>query len=153
MAREKGRQHDLEVAKYKRETYLANNTVAEELVGKISHMQEEHENELRSMGEQTNLFMHDVTRNSASMDAKYQEEKRNMQEQFAQILCFLQRKTGRYRKDPGKVVYQRQQDLCTSRNSRNAREEDERKSGHTAGFSNSRAPGTSCSRNRLSFLL
>ena len=67
-AREKGRQHDLEVAEYKRKIDLANNTVGDELAEKMLLTQEEHANELRSMREQTNVTMHSVIRNNASMD-------------------------------------------------------------------------------------
>ena len=49
-AREKGRQHDLQVSEYKRKVELANNTVGDELDEKMSPMQKEHTNELRSMG-------------------------------------------------------------------------------------------------------
>ena len=51
-AREKGRQHGLQVADYKRKADLANNTVGDELAEKPLPMQEEHANELRSMREQ-----------------------------------------------------------------------------------------------------
>ena len=89
-AREKGRQHDLEVAEYKRKICLANNTVGDELAEKMLLMQEEHANELRPMSEQTNVTMHDVIRNNASMDAKHQEEKQSMQTHFAQLSRSMQ---------------------------------------------------------------
>ena len=72
-AREKSRQHDLQVAEYKRKVELANNTVGDELAEKMLLTQEEHANALRSMREQTNVTMHDVVRNSASMDAEHRE--------------------------------------------------------------------------------
>ena len=48
-AREKGRQHDLQVAEYKRKVDLANHTVGDELAEKMLPMQEEHANALRSI--------------------------------------------------------------------------------------------------------
>ena len=84
-AREKGRQHDLQVAERKRKIDLASNTVGDELAEKMLPMQEEHANELRPMGEQTNVTMHDVIRNSASIDAGHKEEKQRMQTHFAQL--------------------------------------------------------------------
>ena len=83
-AREKGRQHGLQVAEYKRKIDLANNAVGDGLAEKMSLMQEEHANELRSMMEQTNATMHDVIRDNASMDAEHQEKQR-MQTYFAQV--------------------------------------------------------------------
>ena len=84
-AREQGRQHDLQVAEYKRKAEVANNTVGDELAEKMLLMQEEHANELRPMGEQTNVTMHDVIRDSASMDAEHKEEKQRMQAHFAKL--------------------------------------------------------------------
>lgn len=37
------------------------------------------------MGSQTNVTMHDVIRNSASMDAEHKEEKQRMQTHFAEL--------------------------------------------------------------------
>ena len=82
---EKGRQHDLQVAEHKRNIGLASNTVGDELAEKMSQMQEEHTTELQSRREQTNVTMHDVIRNNASMDAKHQEEKQSMQAHVAQL--------------------------------------------------------------------
>ena len=61
-AREKGRQHDLQIAEYKRKIDLAIHTVGDEMAEKMLLMQEEHENELRPMREQTDVTMHDVIR-------------------------------------------------------------------------------------------
>ena len=84
-AREKGRQHDLEVAECRRKVDLANNTVGDELAEKTLPMQEEHANALRSMREQTHVSMHDVIRIDASMDAEHKEEKQRMQARFAEL--------------------------------------------------------------------
>ena len=48
-------------------------------------MQEERATELQPMRVQTQVTTHDVIRNSASMDAKHQEEKQSMQAHFAQL--------------------------------------------------------------------
>ena len=76
-AREKGRQHDLQVAEYKRKIDLANNTVDDELAEKMLLMHEEQASELRSMREQANVTMNDVIRSSASMDAEHKEDTTN----------------------------------------------------------------------------
>ena len=48
-AREKGRQHDLQVAEYKRKVELANNTVGDELAESMLQMQVERVTELQSI--------------------------------------------------------------------------------------------------------
>ena len=73
----------MQIAGYKRKVELANNAVGDVLAGKMLLMQEEHANELRSMGKETNATMHDAVRNKASMDAQHLEEKQSMQAQFA----------------------------------------------------------------------
>ena len=73
-AREKGRQHELQIAEYKRKIELANNTVGDELAEKMLPMQEEHAKELRSIREETNATMHDAIRNNAAMDAKHRKK-------------------------------------------------------------------------------
>ena len=85
MQEKNGRQHGLQVAEYKRKIEWANNTVGKELAEKVLLMREEHANELRSVGEQTNVTMHDVIRNNASMDAEHKEGKQIMQAHFAQL--------------------------------------------------------------------
>ena len=111
-AREKGRQHDLQVAEYKRKIDLASNTVGDELAEKMLPMQEEHANELRPMREQTNVTMHDVIRNNASIDAKHKGEKQRMQAHFAQLFRNAQeKKTNRNRENQRQVASQRQRNL------------------------------------------
>ena len=70
-AREQGRQRDLQIAEYKRKVELANNAVGDEVAEKMLFMQEAHANASRSMREQTNVTVHDVVRNNASMDAEH----------------------------------------------------------------------------------
>ena len=82
-AREKGRQHELQIAEYKRKVELANNTVGDELAEKMLPKQEEHTKELQSIREETNATMHDAVRNSAAMGAQHLEEKQSMQAHFA----------------------------------------------------------------------
>ena len=87
---------------------------------------QEHANELRSMREQTDVTMHDVIRNNASMDAEHKEEKQIMQTHFAQLSRNVQEeKTHRNRENKRQVASQRQRNLCTSRNSRQIRQDDE----------------------------
>ena len=78
-AREMGRQHELQIAEYKRKVELANNTVGDELAEKMLPMQEEHAKELRPIREETNATIHDAIRNNAAMDAKHLGEKQSLQ--------------------------------------------------------------------------
>ena len=78
-ARDRDRQHGLQVADCKRKIDLANHTVGDELAEKMLLMQEEHANELRPMREHTNVTMHDVIKNNASMDAEHKDEMQRMQ--------------------------------------------------------------------------
>ena len=112
----------MQVAEYKRKIDLANNTVGDDLAEKMLLMQKEHTIELRSMREQTNVTMHDVIRNNASMDAEHKEEKQRMQAHFEQLSRNAQEeKTNRNRENKRQVARQRQRNLCTSRNSRKIR--------------------------------
>ena len=85
-AREKCRQHDLQVAEYKHKIDLTSNAVGDDLAEKMLLMQEEHANKLRSVGEQANETTRDVIRNNASMDVEHKEVKQIMQAHFAQLL-------------------------------------------------------------------
>ena len=84
-AREKGRQHDSQVAEYKRKVYLTNNTVGDELAEKRLLTQDERANELRSMREPRDVTTHDAIKNNASMGAGHKEEKQRMQAHLAQL--------------------------------------------------------------------
>ena len=84
-ARDRGRQHDLQIAEYKRKVELANKAVGDELAEKMLPMQEEHAKELRSIREEANITIHDAIRSNAAMDAKHLEDKRSLQAHFAEV--------------------------------------------------------------------
>ena len=84
-AREKCRQHDLQVAEYKHKIDLTSNAVGDDLAEKMLLMQEEHANVLRPMREQTSVTMNDVIGSKAPMDAERKEDKQRMQAHFAQV--------------------------------------------------------------------
>ena len=67
-ATDRGRQHELQIAEYKRKVELANNTVGDDLAEKTLLIQEEHAKELRSIREETNATIHGAIRNNAAMD-------------------------------------------------------------------------------------